>query len=89
MICLQASAQDCAVTTEFTAAVSAIVWKVGKVRNVTSELLSVSVPIAPDMDNAEREFASVTQDGRESIVKHVRSLSTLLAATHISDDAYM
>ena len=86
---MQASAPDCAVTTGFTEVVSAIVWRAGKVQNVMSELLSVSVPIALDMDNAEREFASVTQDGRESIVKHVRSLSTLLAATHISDDAYM
>ena len=58
------------------AVVSAIASMAGKVQNVKCEVLNASLPIAPDMDNAEKEFAFVTQDGLESTAKHV-SISLL------------
>ncbi len=53
---------------------SAIVSMAGKVQNVKSGPLNVLWLIALDMDNAEREFAFVVLDGRESIAKHVRNI---------------
>jgi len=54
----------------YTVEASVIVHLVGKDLNVTSESASAWLLIALDMDNVEKEFAFVTQDGQESIVKH-------------------